>query len=279
MARLQSPDELDPPPDPPPRTPHGEPLLVWGEYDDDALRVRSARDLAITLDGLHALGAIQPCTLRLWSAADEQCLAVLEANDCALYVVHGEGYGTSVGDPARSGAFELVDRDVGALVVPWSQCVRWPVARAALLAFAERGQLEGVTLDGSLPTQLLVLGDADREAELANRRAPPVDPAMSSLPRKAPHGAWAQRLLGSLVDLQLIELDLAILDAITARTTMLLLEHGDAAQESTEAAQVLANQLARLRGVGALFATGGDLQIALRRTQDAPTMPVEVPFK
>ena len=62
--------------------------------------------------------------VRLWSAADEQVLAVLNGTDCALYVVRGEhGYGTSVGDPTRAGTFELVDHDVGALSIPWHHCV------------------------------------------------------------------------------------------------------------------------------------------------------------
>ena len=257
----------------------GEPLLVWGEYDDDVLRVRSLGDLAVVLDGLQAVSAIDPMLVRLWSTGDEQVVAVLTGLECALYVVQGEAYGTSVGDPTRTGAFEVVDDDTGAIQVPWSHCVPWATARAALLHFAENGELgPGIQLDGTIPTQLLMLGDFDRAAELATRRAPPVDPAVTSLPRKAPHGAWADRLLGSLVDLHLAELDTSIRDAICARTALLLIRHGDAAQDSSEVAQVLAKELAKVRGVGALFATAGDLQIALRRTQDAPTQPVEMPF-
>jgi hypothetical protein len=261
------------------RVTRGEPLLVWGEYPDDMLRVRSLGDLAVVLDGLQAVSAVDPMLIRLWSTADEQVVAALCGLDCALYAVNGDTYGTSVGDPARTGAFELVDDDVGACQVPSSHCVPWAVARAALLHFAENGVLgDGVQLDGTIPTHLLVLGDADRAAELSTRPTPAVDPALTSLPRKAPHGAWADRLLGSLVDLQLAELDTSIRDAICARTALLLIRHGDAAQDSAETAQVLAKELAKVRGVGALFATAGDLQIALRRTQDAPTQPVEVPF-
>ncbi|HSN28823.1 MAG TPA: hypothetical protein VLT45_21195, partial [Kofleriaceae bacterium] len=57
---------------------------------------------------------------------------------------------------------------------------------------------------------------------------------------------------------------------------MLLQQYGEDAQDSTEIAQKLTKELERVRGVGALFATAGDLQIALRRTQDPPTQPVEM---
>ena len=263
------------------RVPRGDPVVVWGEYDDDALAVRGERELAITLDGLQAIGSVEPLLVRLWSTADEQVVAVLDGADVALYVVRGEhGYGTSVGDPTRAGAIELVDHDVGAIAIPWSACVSWRIARPALLRFAQRGELgDEVLLDGTIPSGMLVLGDFDRAAELATRRPPPVDPAQSSLVHKVPQAEWAKRLLGALVELQLVELDTSILDSITARATMLLVELGDDAQDALEPAQRLAKELAKLRGVGALFATAGDLQIALRRTQYAPTMPVEMPFK
>ena len=45
-------------------------------------------------------------------------------------------------------------------------------------------------------------------------------------------------------------------------------QRGDDALDSPEAAHQLAKEVERVRGVGALFATGGDLQIALRRTQE-----------
>src|SRR6185503_9887492 len=102
------------------------------------------------------------------------------------------------------------------------------------------------------------------------------DPAQTSLPRKAPCGAWAERLLGGLIDLHLIEVDHSILVGITARVAMILQQWGDDAIDSGEAAQKLTKELERVRGVGALFATAGDLQIALRRTQDPPTAPVEI---
>jgi hypothetical protein len=261
------------------RTNRGEPLLVWGEYDDDALRVRTLGDLATALDALQAIGGVLPCLIRLWSVADDQVVCALNGPWAALYVVAStHGYGTSVGEATRDGSFELLDHDVGSMTVAWANCLAWQIARPALLRFAEHGTLgDHVTLDGSIPSQLLMLGDYDRAAELETRRPPPVDPARSSLPEKSPHGAWAHRLLRSLVDLQLIEIDTSIEDAITARLAMLLAQAGIDIVESSDAAHQLAKQLERVRGVGALFATGGDLQIALRRTQDPPTAPVELP--
>src|SRR5258706_2138253 len=96
------------------RAAHGEPLLVWGEYDDDALAVRSLADLELALDALHGIAMQQPCMIRLWSPSDAQVVTVLNGNDGALYVVQSEaGYGTSVGDPTRQEMFELTDHDVG----------------------------------------------------------------------------------------------------------------------------------------------------------------------
>jgi hypothetical protein len=261
-------------------TAHGEPLLVWGEYDEDALRVRSLGDLEVALDALYTIGAQLPCLIRLWAANDAQLVVVLNGPDCALYVVRSEqGYGTSVGDPTRQDTFELDDHDIGKLAVPWHDCVPWRVVRGALLHFAETGQVgDAVILDGSIPSQLMMLGDYDRATELQTRRPPPVDPARSSLPDKTPHGAWAQRLISALVEIQLIEIDTQITDAILARVAMLLTRLGNDAVESVDVATDLAKQVEKVRGVGALFATGGDLQIALRRTQEPPTMPVEIPL-
>ena len=223
---------------------------------------------------------IAPFLIRLWSTSDDQLVAVLNGLECAVYVVRSRaGYGTSVGDPTRQQSFELVDHDVGTFVTPWSDCVPWRVARPALLHFVEHGELgDGVILEGRIPSQLLMIGDFDRAAELETRKAPPVEPALSSLPAKTPHGEWARRLLSGLIELQLIEVDLSIMDAIQARVAMLLTQSGQDAQDTLEVAQKLAKEIERLRGVGALFATAGDLQIALRRTQDPPTMPVEVPI-
>lgn len=259
--------------------PSGQPLLVWGEYDDDALTVRGDRELGVALDALQAIASIDPILIRLWSVGDEQLVAVLNGAECAVYVVSAHGYGTSVGDAERGGTFELVDHDVGAVSVPWAHCLSWRVVRPALVRFAQHGECgSDIELDGSIPSQLLMLGDFDRTAELETRRPPPGDPALSSLPRKVPHGEWAARLLRGLVDLHLLELDTSMLDSITARTAMLLVELGNDAQDEMPAAQRLASELGKLRGMGALDATPGDLQIALRRTQYAPTAPVAMPF-
>ena len=84
-------------------------------------------------------------------------------------------------------------------------------------------------------------------------------------------------MVTSLLEIQLIEVDTQILDAVIARIAVLLIAHDDAL-DSPDAAQKLAKEIERVRGVGALFATGGDLQIALRRTQDPPTQPTALPF-
>jgi hypothetical protein len=263
------------------RVMRGEPLLVWGEYDEDALRVRSMADLGVALDALCAIGAIEPCVGRLWSTADDQVVVIFNGLDCALYVVGSQhGYGTSVGDPTRAGTFEVTDHELGTVAIRWADCIAWKVARPALLRFAEHGDLgDQVLLDGSIPSALLMLGDFDRASALATRRTPAPDPSATSLPHKAPCGAWAERLLGTLIELHLIEVDTSILDGITARVAILLQALGDDAIDESESANRLAKDLERVRGVGALFATGGDLQIALRRTQDPPTQPVEMPFR
>jgi hypothetical protein len=262
-----------------PRDPHGEPLLVWGEDDQDALRVRSPGELAIALDGLHAIAAVVPVLARLWSAGDDQVACALDGDHGALFVVRGARRGSSIGDASRTGTFELEHHELGVVRLPWRQCVPWPRARVGLLQFAHSGELGlEVELEASIPSQLVVLRDLHRAAELAMRGTPPSDPAQSSLAYRTPHGDWARRLLAGLHDLQLAELDLSIRDAIAARTAILLIQHGEHAQDSLEAADRLARELTKIRGVGALFATPGDLQIALRRTQDAPTRPVELPF-
>ncbi len=261
------------------RVTRGEAVLVWGEYDEDALRVRSPVDLAIALDAMFAFSIYHPCLVRLWSTGDEQAVAAMHSPDIAVYVVGGNDYGRSVGDPTRTDTLDLVDHDVGPVQIPGADCIPWRIARAALLRFADQGALgDDVILDGSIPTQFLMLGDFDRDAELATRRDPPTDPALSSIPSKAPQGEWARRLVRSLLELQLIEIDMHILDSIIARVAILLVSTGDDAIDLPDVAQKLARDLERVRGVGALFATGGDLQIALRRTQDPATQPVDIPL-
>lgn len=262
------------------RTQRGDALVVWGEYDEDALSVRSPTELYIALDAMQSASLIAPCLVRIWGSADQQCVAALNGLDCAIYVVASEqGYGRTVGDPTRNDSFTVADHDVGSVDIPWADVIPWRIARDALVRFAERGDLgEQVILDGSIPTQFLMLGDYDRAAELETRRAPQTDPAKSSLPAKAPHGEWAKRLVTSLMELQLIEVDMQIVSAIIARIAILLIMRGDDALDSPEAAHQLAKEVERVRGVGALFATGGDLQIALRRTQEPATQPAEISF-
>jgi hypothetical protein len=260
------------------RVARGEPLLVWGEYDDDALRIRTLGDLALALDALHAIGAQFPLAIRLWNASDDQIVCVMNGIDCAMYVVAStHGYGTTVGDPTRTEMFEITDHDIGALSVRWADFVPWRVGKPSLLRFVEHGVLgDEVILDGTIPSQLLMLGDFDRAAELESRREPPVEIVKSSLVEKAPHAMWARRLVAELVDRHLIELDDSIIKAIVARVALLLVQYGQDAQDGIEAAAQLVKEVARVRGVGALFATDGDLQIALRRTQEPQTEPIEI---
>jgi hypothetical protein len=81
-------------------------------------------------------------------------------------------------------------------------------------------------------------------------------------------------LIAGLGELGLVEIDRSLLGSLTARLSVLLQRSGADARDAPDAAQALARDIAKLRGVGALFATPGDLQIALRRTQDPPTEPV-----
>src|SRR4051794_33654028 len=94
------------------RVNRGDALIVWGEYDDDALRIRTLTELGIALDGMAGVSAIEPCLIRLWGTSDQQVVAALNGLDCALYVVASEeGYGRSVGDPTRDDSFTVHDHD------------------------------------------------------------------------------------------------------------------------------------------------------------------------
>jgi len=279
------------------RQPTGEPLLVWGEYRDDALAITSEAHLLGALDGLHAVAADQPRMLRLWSAHDDQCVAVIFGDECALYVVESlEGYGTSVGDRARRDRREVLDYDGNPLEVVGSDCVPWTHARQALAYFVSHGELgPHIEIDGRIPSMLLMMGDIDRRAALAARGDAPRELDRSSLPRLAttpvpeaiaqasettvPHeiapplpaealSAWARRLIELLHARELIELGAGNLDEITYHLTGLLQAHGSEAQHSLDTAEWLANEIGAVRGIAKLFATGGDLQIALRRARD-----------
>jgi hypothetical protein len=68
---------------------------------------------------------------------------------------------------------------------------------------------------------------------------------------------------------ELVELGKANLDEISYQLGGLLQAHGKEAQDSMDTAEWLANEITAIRGIDKLFATGGDLQIALRRSRDA----------
>jgi hypothetical protein len=167
------------------RDPKGHPLLIWGEHADDALVPRDRAELLSALDVLHELAGSGPRMLRLWSATDDQIVAMLWRNDCALYVVQSQdGYASSCGYPGRTDSFELVDYDGQPFAVPYHDCVPWSAARDALLRFVERGDLgPGLRTEGRIPTGLLMMGDVGRDAVLGARAEPPRTVARTSLPR------------------------------------------------------------------------------------------------
>ena len=277
------------------RTPNGEPLLVWGEYPDDALRVRSETELLGALDALHALAEDKPRMLRVWTAADDQLVAALWKDSCALYVVESpEGYATSMGNHERKESFQMVDHEGHKLTVPWADCVSWDYARRALVRFIEHSDLGDIPVEGRIPSLLLMMGDIDRKAALAARPDTPatlgetslmkspvpaaVDPAdeMTSphevdAPKgPAEHAKWARRLLDVLKTRDLVELERGPnLDEMSYQLGNMLQAHAIDAEHSLETADWLANEIGAMKGIRRLFATGGDLQVAIRRSRDA----------
>jgi hypothetical protein len=279
------------------RQPSGEPLLVWGEYIDDALAIRDDEQFYVAIDGLQVASFDAPRMLRVWSAMDDQCVAVVKGDACALYVVESvDGYGTSTGDPTRTESFEMMDHEGKPMNVPWSDCIPWGIARMALAHFMRHGELgQMVALEGRIPSLLLMMGDIDRKAALATRGDAPSEIKRTSLPRmstpipaeiiatdelttpvevEAPLkmeelSAWARRLIEVLYTRELIEIGNSNLDEITYQLGGLLQAHGTEAQDSIDTAEWLANEIGAVRGISKLFATGGDLQIALRRSREA----------
>lgn len=295
------------------RKPTGDPLLIWGPYNDDALVVRSLDDLVTALDILQRYAADKPRILRMWSPSDDQLVAVIRSEVCALYIIESiEGYATSAGDRQRTDSFEVLDHDGHPLIVPWADCVPWPAACRALIRFATHGDLgTEVRVEGRIPSQLLMHGELDRRAVLAVRAEPASDPRRSSLPRliaapavvelaaessgelvtdtvteltvpgltepeppaaaamsAAALAAWARRLLQVLFSQRLLELGAgADVDAIGYQVSGYLQAHGDAAEHSLETASWLVHALGGIHGIGRMFATGGDLQLALRRSR------------
>jgi hypothetical protein len=280
------------------REPSGEPLLIWGGYNDDALTVRSLDDLVAALEILRVNAAEQPRIVRLWSPRDDQLVAALWRDRCALYVIESvDGYATSTGDPARTDAFEVRDHDGMPLIVPWADCVAWPVALRALIRFAGHGDLgPEVAVERRIPSQLLMHGELDRQIVLAMRAEPAPEPGRTSLPRMTPLPvpvavpeaadatspvarpvlgvaeltAWGRRLIDLLIARELLELEsvpVADLGEISYQLSGLLHAHGEEAEHSLDTAEWLAHEIGALRGIRRLFATGGDLQLALRRTR------------
>lgn len=299
------------------REPTGEPLLIWGGYDDDALSVRSLDDLVAALELLRLAALDEPRVLRVWSPSDDQLVAAIWRDHCAVYVLESaDGYATSSGDPRRNDAFEVLDHDGNRLVVRWADCVAWSSACRALSRFAAHGDLgPEIAVERRIPSQLLMHGELDRQAVLAMRAEPARDPHGSSLVRLTatavpvavpdsidatvpvkrsddPAGeaggetlrgiepvdrvpvdaaglaAWARRLIQLLFGRALIELDDGIaIDELCYQLSGLLQAHGDEAEHALDTAEWLANEIGALRGIRSMFATGGDLQVALRRSR------------
>jgi hypothetical protein len=175
------------------RDPKGHPLLLWGDGAEDALVVRDRAELARALDALHTLARARPRMLRAWSATDDQLVAVLRGDHCALYVIESlDGYATSCAAEVRPGSFELPDLHGRAFTAQLADCVPWGVARAALVSFIERGELAPeVRFEGRIPTGLLMLGEVDRAQLLAVHAGAARTFSTSSLPRLVGGGAAA----------------------------------------------------------------------------------------
>ena len=82
--------------------------------------------------------------------------------------------------------------------------------------------------------------------------------------------AIARRLIEVLKTRELVELEGGPnLDEMSYQIGGLLQAHAIDAEHSVETADWLANELGRTKGIRRLFATGGDLQVAIRRSRDA----------
>lgn len=284
------------------REPHGYPLLIWGEYGDDALCPRDGEQVMLALDSLHDSASEQPRMLRMWTACDDQLIAVVWGDLCAIYIVESpQGYATSRTDHPITGVFDLSDHDGKPMNVPFADCVSWEIAKRGLVSFVANGDLgPEIKVDGVIPTMLLVLGEVDRKTVLSQRHEPPRVLERSSLARArmtVPEAVadrehtqpfqqvplhqdtpipvrvedqqvWARRLIGHLQARALIELNGASkLDEITYQLSGLLQAHWLEAEHSLDTANWLCNEIGAVRGLK-LFATGGDLQLALRRARE-----------
>jgi len=303
------------------RIPQGYPLLIWGEYGDDALCPRDGEQVMLALDSLHNSAGEQPRMLRMWTSCDDQLIAVVWGDLCAIYVIESpEGYATSRTDHVGSGVFEVNDHDGKPMTIPFADCVSWEIAKRGLVNFIATGELGmDIKVDGVIPTVLLVLGEVDRKIVLSQRQEPPRVLERSSLAgarmpqpqtavpepvqerehtqpvtvdqvqsvREAPvkqvidsrdtpipqrideQLVWARRLITHLQTRELMEINGGSnLDEITYQLSGVLQAHWIEAEESIDTANWLCNEIGTVRGVK-LFATGGDLQIALRRSREA----------
>jgi len=275
----------------------GYALMIWGEYGDDALRISGHRTLIEALEAIRETAADLPRLFRLWTQADEQVVAVVWGELCALYVVESDdGYATSVGDRSLKDSFEVTDHDGRRLLVPRADCVTFSRARNALINFLDHGNLgPEIAIDGRIPSLLLMMGDVDRAAALANREKPPKRVAGTSLTRmKSPTipmpidtdestqpieadvellaeqlSAWAKRLIEGLIARSLLELGPCNLDEVAYQLGNLLQVHALPAEHSLETAEWLCNEIKAIRGITNLFATPSDLQIAVRKSREA----------
>jgi hypothetical protein len=282
------------------REPVGEPLMIWGEYSEDALHVRNEAELLGAIDALHEGSFARPRLLRLWSAADDQLVAAVWGDRCALYVVESpDGYATSMGDQTLNESFEVMDHEGKSLIVPLADCVSWDYARRALVRFVEHSDLGDIPVEGRIPSLLLMMGDVDRKAALAARAEVPRELSRSSLPNmitpvplhveeaeeltspveiEAPLGPqelsqWARRLIDMLNARELIVFDKGLnLDEITYHLGNLLATHAVDAEHSLDTAEWLANEIGAVRGVSKLFASGGDLQMLITRARQRQSM-------
>ena len=166
----------------------GEPLLIWGEYGDDALRVRNTATLIEALDTLHELAQEQPRMLRLWTAADDQVVAV--ANDDHVCAVRRRVAGWLCDvvrrDQARPIRSTVIDHDGRTLRCRGRRLHPVVRARAMRCSTSSSTATSGrrYEVEGRIPSLLLMMGDVDRKAALETRaRATASGSTRSSLPR------------------------------------------------------------------------------------------------
>jgi hypothetical protein len=228
------------------------------------------------IDTLHASAHTEPRLLRLWSAADDQLVAALWGDRCALYVVESaDGYATSVGDQSLHESFEVLDHEGHTLTVPFADCVSWDYARRALVRFIGYSDLGDIPVEGRIPSLLLMMGDVDRRAALEVRANVPRELARSSLPNMA--GAQPQAALAH----DFVDLAHRVLEEFRARglfevrtptdlpwmanqLARMLSAYADDAQRSLSTAEWIVGELATVHGIVRWQVRGSDLRSALQ---------------